>query len=420
MSRITLFLLLLFLWPVCSWADWFSMSSMPTPRYGATATVVPPFVYVIGGVTHNQILVAAVERFDPVADQWETLADTPEILRRDAVAVNYNGSIYIFGGENMADGPAHIPVEIFNPVWGIWETADSLAPPDYLRSGTAATVVDDWIYFVGGTIGDDQPTNLVSRYSPLNQTWENCPSLNQARTSASAVTFNGAIYAIGGFGLSPVGTIERYVPGQDHWVTLPFQITPRGYLSCATVCQTNGQGTIDQSIYAVGGSNASGVLDAVEVFSEMEINATYSAPITQAREGHNLVYYDSMLIAIGGRTTTVNVVPLAHVEATIVETMIGIDLERPLRPVQIVGHNYPNPFRHYTVIPTGIESNRDSVSVTIVNSAGQLIWARTAIHSPEITWNGRLPNGQPAAAGTYYYELKNNQGAVWQKMALIR
>ncbi|GEM_PF-2678705 len=89
---------------------------------------------------------------------------------------------------------------------------------------------------------------------------------------------------------------------------------------------------------------------------------------------------------------------------------------------QLLG-NYPNPFNPQTAISFSLASN-DKVKITIYNIAGQLIKNladkeySAGIHN--IIWDGSDENGNPAAAGIYFYRLdvggKTNIG----KMTLIK
>ncbi len=71
--------------------------------------------------------------------------------------------------------------------------------------------------------------------------------------------------------------------------------------------------------------------------------------------------------------------------------------------------NYPNPFNSATMIRYELASAAD-VRLTVYNVRGQIVdmiieeFQQAGEHS--IRWNGTMVNGQPAASGLYFYELK--------------
>ena len=89
----------------------------------------------------------------------------------------------------------------------VWEERASLNTPRGARTKTVVSL-DGKIYFVG------YQTDIVERYDPLRNEWQQVASLNEARTGHACAALNGKIYAIGG---QDSATVEIYDPTSDSW-----------------------------------------------------------------------------------------------------------------------------------------------------------------------------------------------------------
>ena len=85
-------------------------------------------IYFVGG--HDGSAKDIAERFDPVSNQWETLAPM-SIAREAASAAVLNGKLYLIGGR---DGSGNVlsSVEIYDPSNGTWAAGPSLPAPVWL------------------------------------------------------------------------------------------------------------------------------------------------------------------------------------------------------------------------------------------------------------------------------------------------
>ena len=88
--------------------------------------------------------------------------------RWHASATAVDGRIYVLGGvlHNWVGPSAH--VEVYDPATDTWEQRADMPPRTFL-SGVA--VVDGVIYLVGGT----WTMNVMVKYAPETDTWENAP-----------------------------------------------------------------------------------------------------------------------------------------------------------------------------------------------------------------------------------------------------
>ncbi len=129
--------------------SWTEVASMITPRHHhASAVVDDTLIYVVGGRQgfwgDPYTMISTVEAYAPASDTWYTITDMPN-PRGGLSATGIDGKLYIFGGE--------IPgifeeVEEYDPDFDSWTELTPMLTP---RHGTAAAVVGDTVYIIGGS-----------------------------------------------------------------------------------------------------------------------------------------------------------------------------------------------------------------------------------------------------------------------------
>ncbi len=89
----------------------------------------------------------------------------------------------------------------------------------------------------------------------------------------------------------------------------------------------------------------------------------------------------------------------------------------------VLGANYPNPFNPATTIPLALPADASEVALTIYNVLGQpvrRVWAGSlAAGAHRLAWDGRDAQGQPVAAGVYWYRLQVDDQTHTRKMIKI-
>ncbi len=89
----------------------------------------------------------------------------------------------------------------------------------------------------------------------------------------------------------------------------------------------------------------------------------------------------------------------------------------------VLGANYPNPFNPATTIPVSVSAGAGEVDLTIYNVLGQpvrRVWAGSlAAGAHRLAWDGRDAQGQPVAAGVYWYRLQVDDQRHTRKMVKI-
>ena len=102
----------------------------------------------------------------------------------------------------------------------------------------------------------------------------------------------------------------------------------------------------------------------------------------------------------------------------------AIEAETAITPSAFVlGANYPNPFNPATTIPLALPAGAEEVDLTIYNVLGQpvrQVWTGSlAAGEHRLAWDGRDAQGQPVAAGVYWYRLQVDDQTRTRKMVKI-
>ena len=143
---------------------------MPTPRAGHGAVVVNTTLYVIGGSSDGQRLLATMDARGPDG-HWSAKAPMPKEAANSFVAV-FDGLIYVAGGKTDTGDTGALRVYV--PDRDVWTTI--VEPmPEVRYEGSGAQVLDGEIYFLGGWQDLPGSTKLPSAdvfvYNPSHNSW---------------------------------------------------------------------------------------------------------------------------------------------------------------------------------------------------------------------------------------------------------
>ena len=236
---------------------WTNEPSLSFPRQGLAAAVCDApspgsgyQIYAIGGDDDAGDILATVEAYDTSAAAWSSVVpmNTP---RTNLAAAPGIARIHALGGAD-ASGPLATH-EIYHPAagaGGAWSSATAL--PTARATLAAVTGRDGNIYALGGFNGAYLTT--VEAFDPATGAWltgaSAPPPMLTERSALAAVTGpDGLIYAIGGANASGVlNTVETYNPSTKKWVLLPATL-PQALSNLAASVGPDGL------IYVVGGQN---------------------------------------------------------------------------------------------------------------------------------------------------------------------
>jgi N-acetylneuraminic acid mutarotase len=188
----------------------------PVPRTRLQAFVAGGFLYVIGG--HNGTSMQDTVYFaglgtDGAVGTWNTDADVLPAVRGWGSVVTANGYVYLMGG---TDNTTPSNVVYYAPLegsagLGSWSTTEALPSA---RIEAVSVAANGHIYAIGGNNGGYQSTVYYTKANNDGTLGDwaidtNTP-LPGARASAAAVTANGYIYVLGGFGGSGANDTVYY------------------------------------------------------------------------------------------------------------------------------------------------------------------------------------------------------------------
>jgi N-acetylneuraminic acid mutarotase len=137
-------------------------------------------IVIIGGYTTQSI--NNVLMYDIKKNKCEELAPLPYPVQRMAT-VKWADNVIVIGGEEKLFVAINTVI-IYNI-----KTQQShwLPPMIYKRSGCTAAVVDNTIIVMGGEDEKGKILNYVERFSFTHYTWEELPSMHEARRDATSV-----------------------------------------------------------------------------------------------------------------------------------------------------------------------------------------------------------------------------------------
>jgi N-acetylneuraminic acid mutarotase len=228
-----------------------SVIPYPFSHSGPAFTVSNGLIYAVGGLQSCQVLVTAVEEYDPVSGTLKQLQPIPIACHAPGICSTGNGKIYVMGGctPPTADpggpqGSILNTVQIYDPSTNSWGTGAPMSISRYQFCAVPAP--NGNIYAIGGFDGHSELSRL-DIYKPAANTWQalNAPMPTPRRCLASVLASDGKIYAIGGLGAgSSLATVEVFDPVSITWTTGFPLASGRWYLGAA--CSKN-------KIFALGG-----------------------------------------------------------------------------------------------------------------------------------------------------------------------
>lgn len=137
--------------------------------------------YAIGGFNGKTCL-SSVERYDPITNKWESIANL-NTQRRSLSSVALPDGVYALGGYN---GEKYLTsVEKYDIKKNEWIVVQ---PMNHARCTMAAISSSDcrYIFAIGGY--DGTALNLVERYDVLNDTWEFVTPMKSKRFMHAAIS----------------------------------------------------------------------------------------------------------------------------------------------------------------------------------------------------------------------------------------
>ena len=170
--------------------------NVPRGNFGATIDSLDR-AYAIGGIDDGNDVIASVERYDSVADQWDEIAPLPAPRQNAATTIDDSGHIYVFGGQSGTGTSGIVTTSYRYDV--DTETWDVIAAmPTGTIDSAAVSAPDGHIYVLGGRTAAGAVAT-VQVYDPSTDTWSVDTNLPTAVYNHAAVVDSlGRIVVAGG------------------------------------------------------------------------------------------------------------------------------------------------------------------------------------------------------------------------------
>ncbi|CAK8673497.1 unnamed protein product [Clavelina lepadiformis] len=210
-----------------------SARTRPRRSTGCSASVV-----VVGGCDRiGGYNMPYVEAFDPVTNQWSSLAKLPAFTKSEYAIASFRNSIIVSGGRIHS-----------RDVWLYQSHIDNwvkIAPLCKGRWRHRMITLGGHVYVVGGYDGKNKLTS-VEKYDSFSNSWGEVSSILFPVTLCALATCHGKLYVIGTDDVNTLCKLQVYNPDTDQWMSKAAMPSPQRYISAATL---NGK------IYVIGGAD---------------------------------------------------------------------------------------------------------------------------------------------------------------------
>lgn len=178
---------------------WEPRAPLPHPRGHLSGVSLDGWIYAIGGcIGHDPVPidVAFAERYDPVADRWESIADLPFAMSHtEGATFAYDGRIITMGGRARTEARDYQDdILSFNPESGRWTHLGRL--PEKLLGATAVVVGDTLTAGLGRMQGNN-PGNPIIWRAALRNVWRRADSISEPVGEVAGGILDNALYLVG-------------------------------------------------------------------------------------------------------------------------------------------------------------------------------------------------------------------------------
>ncbi|XP_030208515.1 kelch domain-containing protein 8B, partial [Gadus morhua] len=193
--------------------QWLPLTSMPTPRYGATPFLRGNKIYVLGG-RQGKLPVTALEALDLETRSWTRYACIPS-RRAFSCCASTERSLFSLGGlqqpgpHNFYSRPHFVStVEEYDLDQGVWLKPTRGSRMREKRADFVAGCLGGRLIVAGGLGNEPSPLGSVESYTPGKRRWEYLPPMPTARCSSASVQTPSMLLVIGGVAQGPSDAVE--------------------------------------------------------------------------------------------------------------------------------------------------------------------------------------------------------------------
>jgi N-acetylneuraminic acid mutarotase len=216
---------------------WSWKKPMPVPLYGTNGIgVIGGKLYLSGGIFKGRDYSRALYMYDPAANTWTQKADMPKFSYGGVSGV-INNKLYVYANCDSDVGLCEPEGDQawlyrYDPVTNQWTT---LARPKTAHIYGTGGVIAGKFYVAGGWGSE------LEVYDPWSNTWSTRAPLPTSRRQAAGGILQGKLYVMGGYndtGISRANTV--YDPATNQWTEKAPLPADRRNISASAVA-LNGQ-----------------------------------------------------------------------------------------------------------------------------------------------------------------------------------
>jgi len=197
----------------------------PSAREQHTAVWTGTEMLIWGGF-NGTILFNDGGRYDPVTDEWTTIASLGAPSARWWHTAVWTGTEMIVWGGELSGGPTNTGGR-YNPATNTWAAMNASAPSARTLH-TAVWTGTEMIVWGGRDSSSVGVFNTGGRYNPATNTWAGTTTTNapSARRNHTAVWTGTEMIVWGGWANGTTGTGGRYFPATNTWTDTPSVSAP--------------------------------------------------------------------------------------------------------------------------------------------------------------------------------------------------
>lgn len=270
---------------------WRPIADIRTAVDAAAATQADGTIWIFGGMGADNRVSGAHEGYDPAIDSWKGGEDLPVPVQR-AMSVTWQDTPVVLGGWRTEGANTEVATDqVWRVVNSRWMQLPPLLQP---RAAAAAAVVGDRIVVTGGVDAGGRVLNTTEVYDGTG--WTLGAPMPTPRQLLGAASDGTLVYAVGGTNATgDLTAVEAYDPSADTWTTMPALPAPRSDFGVAVT---------DARLVAVGGIAEGRPLKSVTAFDLTTATWTDLPDLGTARRGAAVAAVGKTVYAIGGSTGT--------------------------------------------------------------------------------------------------------------------
>ena len=269
--------------------SWQPITNARVAREAVATTEADGTIWIFGGLAGDNRVSGRHEGYDPAIDNWKGGDDLPVPVQR-AMSVTWEGTPVVIGGWRADGTNSQVATDrVWRVVNSRWVELPPLLQP---RAAAAAAVVGNRIVVTGGVNATGRLLATTEIFD--GNSWTLGAEMPTPRQLLSAASDDKVMYAVGGTdGTSDLKAVEAYDPVADTWATMPDLQEARSDLGVAIA---------DGRLVAVGGQSGGQALKSVAALDLASPMWSGLPDMADARHGMAVAAVGKTVYAIGGST----------------------------------------------------------------------------------------------------------------------